>query len=82
MILIFICLGIDIAQPGQLLYIVCPDKTVVEEDDQQPVWVVPGTRLLSGDADGYANVGANKGITYSRLPAIRLEQLMDRIMHN
>ena len=49
--------GVNLAEPGQLLYIVCPDKTVVEDDNSQPVWVTPGTRLVEGDNDGYANVG-------------------------
>lgn len=49
--------GVDLAQPGQLLCIVCPDKTVVEDDNSQPVWVTPGSKLLEGDEDGYAEAG-------------------------
>ena len=61
--------GVNIAQPGQLLYIVSPDKTVVEDDNSQPVWVVPGTRLLAGDKDGYANVGQGQGeLHYKNFP--------------
>lgn len=50
--------GVELAQPGQLLCIVCPDKTVIEDDQtSQPVWLTPGSKLVSGDQDGYANVG-------------------------
>lgn len=56
--------GVNLAEPGQLLYIVCPDKTVVEDDNSQPVWVTPGTRLIGGDNDGYADVGPGTKLKY------------------
>ena len=43
--------------PGQLLCVVCPDKSVVEDENMQPVWVAPGSKLLQSDKDGYTDVG-------------------------
>lgn len=67
--------GVSLAEPGQRLYIVRPDTTVVE-DGSQPLYVTPGTRLLSGDSDGYANVGVGQGTVLS----IGIGAILNRVL--